>query len=132
MELNILNEKLNVDVSKVHELSEYDFWYLYCQMLNLRKNTLTDKDCIVLARILEMPILENSILEKSNGYYLEDITKTSLSNLFAKAKQLVDKGFLVKTDNGYFLHPSFVSFQKYVKQQDKPILKFTIPVTIKS
>jgi len=129
MELNVLNEKLNVDAGKVHQVKEYDFWLLYCKLLNIRNPVLTDKDCTILAHVLSLPV-GVSILNKSNAIYLEDVTKSQLSNLFSKMKQLVDKGFIVKTDEGYFIHPTIQKFQAFVKEKDDITYKFTLPLTI--
>lgn len=131
MELNVLNEKLNVDAGQIHQVKEYDFWLLYCKLLNLRNPILTDKDCVILAHILCMPS-DSSILNKSNAEYLEEVTKTQLSNLFAKMKQLVDKEFLIKNDQGYYLNPSLSKFQRFVKNHKEINYKFTLPLLIES
>lgn len=133
MELNVLNNKLNKDVEIFHEKTEKEFWYLYCQLLNVRNPILSDKDCDILSSILTMEYEENtSILEKENGKLLERITKTPLSNLYAKCKQLNEKGFLIKNENGYFINPSFVSFQKYIRSGKDNEIKFTVPIKIVS
>lgn len=128
MELNILNKKLNVDSDTFHEKNEYEFWYTYCQLLNLRNPILTDKDCAVLAHILTMDNDGSHILSK--GKELEAATKTTLTNLYAKCKQLTEKGFLIKTEDGYFLNPAFSSFQKYIKTTTNKEIKFTIPIKL--
>lgn len=128
MELNILNKKLNVDSNAFHDKTEYEFWYIYCQLLNIRNPILTDKDCSVLAHIL--CIDNDGVHILSKGKELEESTKTSLTNLYAKCKQLTEKGFLVKTDEGYFLNPAFSSFQKYIKTTTNKEIKFTIPINI--
>lgn len=131
MELNVLNEKLNVDAGKVHQVNEYDFWLLYCKLLNIRNPILTDKDCVILAHILSLPV-GSSVLSKNIIQYLEDVTKTQQSNLFAKAKQLTEKNFLIKTDQGYFLNPALQKFQTYVKEHKDITYKFTIPLTFQT
>lgn len=128
MELNILNKKLNVDSDTFHEKNEYDFWYIYCQLLNLRNPTLTDKDCNILAHILTLPIIEEHILSRSKE--LEAVTKTSMPNIYAKCKQLTEKGFLIKNEAGYFLAPALLSFQKYIKATTNKKIKFTIPIEL--
>lgn len=129
MELNVLNEKLNVDAGKTHQVNEYDFWLFYCKLLNIRNPVLTDKDCVILAHILTLPT-GSSFLNKVNAVYLEDVTKTQLSNLFSKSKQLAEKGFVVKTDEGFFLHPNLQSFQSFVKEHKELMYKFTLPLMI--
>lgn len=129
MELNVLNEKLNVDAGKTHHVKEYDFWLLYCKILNIRNPILTDKDCVILAHILSLPV-GISILAKNNSDYLEEVTKSQLPNLFAKMKQLTAKGFVEKTDEGYFLHSSLQKFQTFVKEHPEIVYKFTLPLTL--
>ncbi len=129
MELNVLNEKLNVDAGKVHQVNEYDFWLLYCKLLNIRNPILTDKDCTILANMLCMPI-NASLLNTVNIKHLEEVTKTQPANLFAKCKQLVEKGFLIKTEDGYFLHTSLQQFQKHVKGNNDINYKFVLPLKI--
>lgn len=130
MELNILNSKLNVDANLHHDKTEQEFWYLYCQLLNLKKPILSDKDCNILSYILTLNYdNELSILEKENGKLLESATKTPLSNLYLKCKQLAEKGLLVKDDSGYRVHPKFVSLQRHIKTGDREI-KFTVPIKI--
>ena len=129
MELNVLNEKLNVDAGRVHQVKEYDFWLLYCKLLNIRNPILTDKDCTIMAHILTLPV-GISILNKTNSIYLEDVTKSQLPNLFAKMKQLTEKGYLIKTDEGYFIHPTLQKFQSFVKEKQGINYKFTLPLTI--
>lgn len=128
MELNILNKKLNVDSDAFHDKTEYEFWYIYCQLLNLRNPVLTDKDCNVLAHILTLNTDGEHIFSKIKE--LEVNTKTSITNLYAKCKQLTEKGFLVKTDEGYFINPAFSSFQKYIKTTTNKEIKFTIPIKL--
>lgn len=124
MELNILKDLNN-------EKTEKEFWYLYCQLLNLRNPLLSDKDCEILSTILTINYnMEISILEKENGKELVKQTKTPLSNLYSKCKQLTDKGFLIKNDDGYFVNPAFKSFQKYIKTNDGAEIKFTVPIKI--
>lgn len=130
MELNILNSKLNVDANLFHEKTEEQFWYLYCQLLNLRKPVLSDKDCSILSIILTYTKPDLSILEKENGKELERLTKTPLSNLYTKCKQLTEKGFLIKNEDGYFINPAFKSFQKYVKSNNNVEIKFIVPIKI--
>lgn len=131
MELNILNKKMNTELETFHEKTEKDFWYIYCWLLNVHKPTLSDKDCDVLSAILSMNYNEDeSILEKEKGKELEKLTKTPLSNLYTKCKQLTDKGFLIKTDTGYFINPAFKSFQKFIKSGKTSEIKFTVPIKI--
>jgi len=129
MELNVLNEKLNVDPDNIHQVNEYDFWLLYCKLLNIRNPILTDKDCDVLAHMLVLPV-GSSLLNTTNIKYLENVTKTQPANLFAKCKQLTAKGFLVKNDSGYYLHESLQSFQTFVKANKNIPYKFTLPLKI--
>jgi hypothetical protein len=126
MELNILNKKLNADSDTFHEKTEYEFWYIYCQLLNFRNPVLTDKDCAILAQILTLYNSGESVLTKD----LEEKTKTGMTNLYAKCKQLVEKGFLIKTNEGYFINPAFSSFQRYIKNTTNKNIKFTIPISI--
>ena len=92
MELNILNKRLNVDSDTFHEKSEFEFWNIYFQLLNLRNPVLTDKDCSIMASILTEPLEENVI----NMKRIEELTKTSATNLYAKFKQLCETGNLLQ------------------------------------
>lgn len=82
-----------------------------------------------MAHILTLPV-KSSILSKSNALYLEEVTKSQLSNLFAKMKQLAEKGYLIKKDDGYFIHPTIQKFQSFVKEKQGINYKFTLPLTI--
>ncbi len=126
MELNILNKRLNVDSDTFHEKSEFEFWNIYFQLLNLRNPVLTDKDCSIMASILTEPLEENVI----NMKRIEEVTKTSATNLYAKFKQLCEKGFLIKNEEGYLLNPALIGFQKYIKKTTNKRIKFTIPLEI--
>lgn len=126
MELNILNKKLNVDSNSFHDKTELEFWNVYFQLLNLREPVLTDKDCNIMANIMSEPINEGVISLKR----VEELTKTTATNLYTKFKQLSDKGFLVKTDEGFILNPSLIRFQKYIKATTNKQIKFTIPINI--
>lgn len=128
MELNILNKKLNVDSNAYHEKTSYEFWYIYCQLLNLRNPTLTDKDCNILAHILSLPNDGQHILSRVKE--LEEISKTSMPNIYGKCKQLTEKGFLIKNEDGYFLTPALATFQKYIQTTTNKNIKFTIPITL--
>lgn len=128
MELNVLNEKLNVDVTRVHEVNEYTFWYIYTQLMNIRNPVLSDRDCSILAHILTLAP-EGNILEKDSGKQLEELTRIKLSNLFGKCKELHEKGYLVKAEKGYTVHPSLLSFSKFVKQRSVDF-RFTLPLRI--
>lgn len=129
MELNILNEKLNVDVGKYHIVDEYKFWYIYCQLLNIRNPILSDKDCVALAHMLSLEDTESSLLSRDNKAILATNTRISVPNLFGKCKQLVDKGFLVKVGEGYFIAPALLNFKKFIKQS-KVDIKFTVPLKL--
>ena len=126
MELNILNKRLNVDSDSFHEKTELQFWNIYFQLLNLRNPVLTDKDCTIMATLLNEPIQE----EAFNMKRFEELTKTKVTNLYPKFEQLSEKGFLIKKEDGYYLNPSLVSFQKYIKVTNNKNIKFTIPLKI--
>jgi hypothetical protein len=130
MELNLLNNKINIDVNTYHEKTEKDFWKLYCYLLNVRNHVLSEKDCEILSAILTMNLNELSILEKDNGKQLEQLTNTPISNLYSKCKQLHEKGFLIKEGSAYYLHPAFKSFQNYIRSGKTKEIKFTIPVKL--
>lgn len=129
MELNILNEKLNVDIGRYHMVDEYRFWHIYCQLLNIRNPILSDKDCESLAHMLSLEDLVSSLLGKKNKPVLMSKLKTSLPNLFSKCKQLTDKGFLIRKEEGYFVLPSLIKFKEFIKAS-KIDIKFTIPLKL--
>jgi hypothetical protein len=133
MELNILNEKLNVDVDKYHDVNERMFWQYYCQMLNIRNNTLTDKDIQILSHLLILDCGVN-VGDINIMKQLSIDTKTAVSNLYTKYSQLIDKEFLIKEDNNYYLHPFLSSFQKYIKHclttKQECLIKFSLPFNI--
>lgn len=129
MELNVLNEKLNVDVGKYHGVDQYRFWYIYCQLLNIRQSTLSDKDCSLMGQIITLNDAESNILSKENGRQLSEVTNISLSNLFGKCKQLAEKNFLIRREDGYYLNPSLASFKNFITTHDLPI-KFTLPLKL--
>jgi hypothetical protein len=133
MELNFLNEKLNIDVDKYHNVNESMFWEYYCLMLNIRNNILTAKDIQVLSYLLSLDAdinLGNIQIIKQ----LSSDTKTAVSNIYTKYNQLIEKKFLIKKDSDYFLNPSLSSFQKYIKHcinnNKKCTIKFALPFNI--
>lgn len=127
MELNILNKTLNVDSDTYHDKTEYEFWYIYFNLLNIRHPILTDKDCSILAHLCTLDI-EDEFLAKNKE--VSNLTKTAVSNLYSKYKQLAEKKFMIERDGGYYLHPSIITFQKYIKNNKNRIIKFTIPINI--
>lgn len=115
--LNPLNSKTNSN-DKVN-IDEVTLWEFYYYFLNLKKKVLTNSEITFLASYTLNPEIK----------YITETLGIQKSNYYGMLKNLVKKGILEKTDDGYQLHFNIRKLKEYL-QKNKASVTFTFPFEI--
>lgn len=141
IKLNCLNKVISRDTSRVHPLTEYEFWRLYLELLDIKAKALTARNKDVMAFILAGDPYK-SYFRGDAGKDLNEHFNFSRVSRHLHQKALMSAGYITYTledaksirDNrgDILVSPSLRAFQLYVKRQIQSDLEieFVFPTKI--
>lgn len=122
LKLNPLNDVINIEQDKVKEVSQLEFWKFFIKLLNLRIDTVTNKEIDFLAYF----ILYDGDLKK-----VSEESKIVLSNCYALLKRLQEKSFINKDDNSLSDRlGKFIKFVRKVNEKEDMVFEIVMPLKV--
>jgi hypothetical protein len=134
---NVNNPVINKNVDEVKEISEYDFWYIYLSLLNIKKPVLSDRELSVMTYILSGDPNTSYFRGDARNKLISDIGVKS-PNLSLYLDSLLAKGYLTfqGTRGDYLVSNNLRKFQLFIKSNIEAGLDlsyvFTLPFKIVS
>jgi DNA-binding MarR family transcriptional regulator len=122
LKLNPLNDVINIDQDKVKEVSQLEFWKFFIKLLNLRVDTVTNKEIDFLAYF----ILCDGDLKK-----VSEESSIVLSNCYALLKRLQEKSLINKDDNSLSDRlGKFIKFVRKVNEKEDMVFEIMMPLKV--